>query len=62
MKKRELVPFDRVHKKLMGRPVIAELDMAIHKLIDSCFRRNDIISHDFLMHPPCRAIAFEKTV
>ncbi len=41
----------RVHKKLMGRSVIAVLDTAIHKLIDSCFRRNDIISHDFLMHP-----------
>ncbi|MBF0344989.1 MAG: hypothetical protein HQL06_12265 [Nitrospirae bacterium] len=40
-----------MHKKLMGRPVIAVLDTAIHKLIDSCFRRNDIFPHDFLMHP-----------
>ncbi len=44
----------RVYKKLMGHPVghlvFAVLDTAIHKLIDSCFRRNDIVSHDFLMH------------
>ncbi|MBF0344912.1 MAG: MltA domain-containing protein [Nitrospirae bacterium] len=40
-----------VHIKFMGRLVIAVQDRAIHELIDSCFRRNDIISHNFLMHP-----------
>ncbi len=52
----------------MGRFVIAVQDRANHKLIDSCFRRacpwleqgNDIISHDFLMHPYKKRVVLQR--